>query len=174
MLDLPHEAAGRAIVGRVAGARHWPKVQKRSRSTARPGGEPISHTYGRCHARSFVLMVAARDNVHMTSAEEITIRRAQDSDTEALRRLAALDSARVPAGDVLVAEVDGELRAALGVRGRHVVADPFHPSAGLVELLSARAASVRASTLTRGDRVRARLELWAHLWRGASAAHPTA
>jgi hypothetical protein len=112
-------------------------------------------------------MATPRDNVPMTSADDIIIRRAQDSDSEALRRLAALDSARVPAGDVLVAEVDGELRAALGVRDREVVADPFHPSAGLVELLAARAASVRASTLTRGDRVRARLELWAHLSRGA-------
>jgi hypothetical protein len=119
-------------------------------------------------------MMWKRQNVPMTSAEDITIRRAQDSDSEALRRLAALDSARVPAGDVLVAEVDGQLRAALGVRGREVVADPFHLSAGLVELLVARAASVRAATLTRGDRVRARLELWAHLWRGASSAHPTA
>ena len=119
-------------------------------------------------------MTAARHTVSMTSAEEITIRRAHDSDSEALRRLAALDSTPVPAGDVLVAEVDGELRAALGVRGREVVADPFHPSADLVELLVARAASVRASALTRGDRVRARLQLWAHLWRGASAAHPTA
>jgi hypothetical protein len=138
------------------------------------GSLPISHTYGSCEARSFVLMVGARDNVPMTSADNIIIRRAQDSDSEALRRLAALDSARVPAGDVLVAEVDGELRAALGVPGREVVADPFHPSAGLVELLAARAASVHASTLTRGDRVRARLELWAHLSRGASSAHPTA
>jgi len=110
----------------------------------------------------------------MTSADDIIIRRAQQSDSEALRRLAALDSGRVPAGVVLLAEVDGELRAALGVRGREVVADPFHPTAGLIELLAARATSVRAATLTRGDRMRARLELWAHLWRGASSAHPTA
>ena len=27
MLDLPHEAAGRSIVGRAPGAHHWPKVQ---------------------------------------------------------------------------------------------------------------------------------------------------
>lgn len=119
-------------------------------------------------------MGSARHTGSMTSADHIIIRRAQQSDDEALRRLAALDSARVPAGDVLLAEVDGELRAALGVRGREVVADPFHATAGLVELLAARAASVRASTLTRGDRVRARLELWAQLWRGASSAHPTA
>lgn len=119
-------------------------------------------------------MAAARHNVPMTSADDIIIRTAHESDSEALRRLAALDSARVPAGDVLVAEVDGELRAALGVRGREVVADPFHPTAGLVELLAARATSVRAATLTRGDRARARLELWADMWRGASSAHPTA
>jgi hypothetical protein len=119
-------------------------------------------------------MALTRHTVSMTSADDIIIRTAHESDGEALRRLAALDSSSVPAGDVLVAEVDGELRAALGVRGRQVVADPFHPTAGLVELLAARAASVRAARLTRADRARARLELWAHLWRGASSAHPTA
>jgi hypothetical protein len=110
----------------------------------------------------------------MTSADDITIRRAQASDDEALRRLAALDSRRIPTDELLVAEVDGELRAALGLVHREYVADPFHPSAGLVELLAARAASAREATLSRRERVQARLELWSHLWRGASSAHPTA
>jgi hypothetical protein len=112
--------------------------------------------------------------VPMISADDITIRRAQASDDEALRRLAALDSGRIPRDELLVAEVDGQLRAALGIAHREVVADPFHPTAGLVELLAARAASVREATLSRRERVQARLELWSHLWRGASTAHPTA
>ena len=115
-----------------------------------------------------------RHHVLMTSADDITIRRAQASDDEALRRLAALDSGHVPGGELLVAEVNGQLRAAFGIKRREFVADPFHPSAGLVELLAARAASVREASLTRRERVQARLDLWSHLWRGASSAHPTA
>ena len=53
----------------------------------------------------------------------------------ALIRLAALDSAEVPAGPVMLAEVAGEVRAAVSLSDRTVIADPFHPTAPLVELL---------------------------------------
>ncbi len=69
----------------------------------------------------------------------IAIRRAQDRDRRKIERLAALDSSVAPSGTVLVAEVDGEPWAALGVDDGHVVADPFRRSAGVVELLQARA-----------------------------------
>jgi hypothetical protein len=69
----------------------------------------------------------------MTTA--FTIRRADLADLAALDRLAALDSGTAPSGDVLVAEVAGELWAALEIDSGHVIADPFRPSGELVELL---------------------------------------
>ena len=76
------------------------------------------------------------------SQPTIAIRTATPSDGPALTRLAALDSAPVPFGPVLIAEVDGEPRAALSLRDRAVIADPFARTAELVELLEVRAASV--------------------------------
>jgi hypothetical protein len=69
----------------------------------------------------------------------VTIRPAREADDTALSRLATLDSATVPAGPVLVAEIDGELVAALGVHSGAVVADPFVPTSEVVELLATRA-----------------------------------
>jgi hypothetical protein len=65
----------------------------------------------------------------------LTIRPADLADLAALDRLAALDSAPAPAGDVLVAEVGGELWAAVDVDSGAAIADPFRPSADVVELL---------------------------------------
>jgi hypothetical protein len=69
----------------------------------------------------------------------LTIRLAGPEDAGALALLAALDSSRVPAGPLLLAEVDGDLWAAVAVHGGHAIADPFRPSGPLVELLQARA-----------------------------------
>ena len=69
----------------------------------------------------------------------LTIRRATDSDAFALRRLAAIDSASPPTGDVLLAEMGSELWAAVSVDTGAAIADPFRPSADLVELLRFRA-----------------------------------
>ena len=76
------------------------------------------------------------------SRTDIVIRRADASDTRALRRLAALDSAPAPlAGpDVLLAEVAGEIVAAYDNESARAVADPFLPTAGLVDLLRLRSA----------------------------------
>jgi hypothetical protein len=65
----------------------------------------------------------------------LTIRRADASDASALFRLAALDSAAPPTGDHLLAEVAGELWAAVEIDSGHAIADPFRPSAELVDLL---------------------------------------
>jgi hypothetical protein len=59
-------------------------------------------------------------------------------------RLAALDSAELLEQPALVAEVDGELRAALSLRDGAVIADPFHRTEALVDLLLARAAQLAA------------------------------
>jgi hypothetical protein len=77
----------------------------------------------------------------MTTA--LTIRRADLADLAALDRLAVLDSASAPTGDVLVAEVAGELWAALEIDSGRVIADPFRPSGELVELLRLHARGPR-------------------------------
>ena len=69
----------------------------------------------------------------------LTIRRATSADAFSLRRLAAIDSASPPTGDVLLAEMGDELWAAVSIDTGAAVADPFKPSADLVELLRFRA-----------------------------------
>ena len=73
----------------------------------------------------------------------VVIRIATPADRDDLRRLAALDSARVPEGTLLLAQADGHIRAAYSVDEDRAIADPFVASAGLVELLRARAALLR-------------------------------
>jgi hypothetical protein len=69
----------------------------------------------------------------------LVLRPATSADSRELERLAALDSARPLAGDVLLAYAGGEVRAALSLDSGRAVADPFWPSADLVELLRAAA-----------------------------------
>jgi hypothetical protein len=75
---------------------------------------------------------------------QLTLRLATLADAGALARLADLDSARLPDGALLVAEVDGQLLAALSLGGGSLVADPFVPTAQLAPLLRARAAQLAA------------------------------
>jgi hypothetical protein len=75
----------------------------------------------------------------LTTAPSVLIRAARGSDGPALRRLAALDSADVPAGRVLVAETDGDLLAAFDQESGAHIADPFRPTADVVALLKLRA-----------------------------------
>jgi hypothetical protein len=76
----------------------------------------------------------------MSHRDTIIIRSSTDHDAPALARLAVLDSASVPGGRSLVAEVDGSMRAALPLDGGAAVADPFAETAHLLELLRAPAA----------------------------------
>src|SRR5688572_22794764 len=72
-------------------------------------------------------------------SEALTIRMAVPADAEALRRLAQLDSAPTPArAPMLTAEVAGELRAAVPLYGGRAIADPFHRTAELVDLVAER------------------------------------
>jgi hypothetical protein len=73
----------------------------------------------------------------------VVIREATEADRAALARLAERDSSTVPAGQVLVAESGGEIRAAIEVEGDIAVADPFRPTAELLDLLRARASQIR-------------------------------
>jgi hypothetical protein len=75
----------------------------------------------------------------ITEIEPISIRIAGDRDRAQLVRLAQRDSTALPDGPVLVAEVDGVIRAAVAIEGGATVADPFHRTAELVSLLRARA-----------------------------------
>jgi hypothetical protein len=86
----------------------------------------------------------------------LTIRRATAADDFAVRRLASLDSAFPPTGDVLLAEMGDELWAAVSLDTGHAVADPFRPSGDVVDLLRFRAERMTAETAPRG-RVLARV-----------------
>ena len=66
--------------------------------------------------------------------KNFTIRLATDTDLERINRLAELDSKRPPHGDVVVAEVNGRLLAAMGMDGT-VVADPFERTGAAVRVL---------------------------------------
>lgn len=92
---------------------------------------------------------------HDRQSEELAIRLARAEDASSLSRLGQLDVgtryglrlaalARCPEhGELLVAETDGALVAALDLRHDRVVADPFRPSRTARELLDLRAQQLR-------------------------------
>jgi hypothetical protein len=73
-------------------------------------------------------------------AHGVLLRAARADDALHLDRLARLDSRTPLRGDVLVAEEDGVLRAALSLDGGRAVADPFARTEHLVALLREHAA----------------------------------
>lgn len=85
----------------------------------------------------------------------VVIRRADPGDARRLHRLAQLDSQRVAPGELLVAEADGELLAAVAIDVDWSIADPFQRTAALVELLRLRAQQLRRD----GGHARGRLRL---------------
>ena len=98
----------------------------------------------------------ARSTPAVADGERLVLRPAQAEDEAALARLARLDSARRPTGDMLVAEVGGQIVAAVPFGGGRAIADPFRPTADIVELLQARA-ELLAPTARRAPRTRLRL-----------------
>jgi hypothetical protein len=124
-------------------------------------GRGIARTFADAGARviakpplpRLVTLNRAQRRVPLSPPEEaITIRSAFPDDALALGRLATLDSRPLPAQPILLAEVDGQLRAALSVVDGAVIADPFHRSAPLVELLAARAFQLPAASAKRPRR----------------------
>lgn len=89
----------------------------------------------------------------------VTIRPGYADDHLALVRLAALDSAAIPAAPLLVAELDGELSAALSLADGASIADPFRPTADIVALLRAHAAAATRTPRTRRRALQPRLSL---------------
>jgi hypothetical protein len=74
---------------------------------------------------------------------DVVIRRATSSDGPALAALAALDSAPLPLGPALVAEVGGAPVAVLPLDGGRAFGDPFERTNELVALLQLRATQIR-------------------------------
>src|SRR3954447_861899 len=110
----------------------------------------ISRRYQWNAGMSFVLMACACQHRRMPFAPQVpvpestlVIRVATRADDADLRRLAALDSARPLAGRIIVAQSDGRIDAALSLEDGRTIADPFRPTAGLVDVLRARAARLR-------------------------------
>ena len=89
--------------------------------------------------RSARHMNSTREDTHMHATESIAIRRATNADRVTVERLAALDSAETPSGEILIAEVGDEPQAAIQVATGATIADPFRRTADLVELLRLRA-----------------------------------
>lgn len=73
----------------------------------------------------------------------LTVRTATPRDSDAVRLLAALEGVSMPTGEVLVAQVGGDVVAALPLGGGRPIADPFRPSAEFVEVLEVRARQLR-------------------------------
>ncbi|MCW3017429.1 MAG: hypothetical protein JWO02_4521 [Solirubrobacterales bacterium] len=86
----------------------------------------------------------------------VALRPATQDDAAAVRRVASLDSATVPVGPLLLGIIDGEVSAAVSLTTGAVVADPFKPTANVVELLVLRAARLRDAGRSQGLVQRAR------------------
>jgi hypothetical protein len=65
----------------------------------------------------------------------LTLRLAESSDADELRRLAERDSTPLPPGPHLVAVREGVLEAAISLESGAIVADPFRRTAETCELL---------------------------------------
>ena len=83
-------------------------------------------------------------------SSEVTVRTADPHDGVILARLATLDSAPMPVGPTLLAEIDGEAVAAFPLAGGAPVADPFRRTAAAIELLELRAAQIRGDRTSTG------------------------
>jgi len=97
-------------------------------------------------------MSEIRDNRKQSSIDAVTIRHAGADDESALRRLADLDSTRVPDGPILMAEISGEPVAAISVVSGESFADPFVLTLELRRLLELRASQLHLSSTEEPDR----------------------
>ena len=97
--------------------------------------------------RTTAVSPAAADRVrrvpHVARGAVISIHLVESGQSAALKRLAQLAEGPAPSGRALVAEVDGELWAALPLVSGKMLVDPFRPSSEVQQLLSLRAAQLR-------------------------------
>jgi hypothetical protein len=75
----------------------------------------------------------------MNATPDISIRSADPPDYSSLWQLAALDDRPLPRGPFVVAEVGGEIIAAVSLDTGAAIADPFRRTAQAVALLQLRA-----------------------------------
>lgn len=75
-------------------------------------------------------------------SEAVALRLCRVADDETLERLAILEGRPAPAGRYVVAEVDGEVVAAVSLASGSVLADPFRPTGHLLPLLELRASQL--------------------------------
>ena len=118
----------------------------------------VVHTFNR--DASPVVPPAVGSTRRRRRTDRVAIRAARPADAAALSNLARIDSAPLAAerlsslaadpaaGTVLVADLDGHLVAALDVDRDSAVADPFEPTASLVEMLRVRARQLAKSGAT--------------------------
>jgi hypothetical protein len=85
------------------------------------------------------------DGIATLEPEAITIRPLREQDVAAVERLAELEERRVPAGKLLLADVEGTIEAAVSIESGEAIANPFAPSAAIVSLLELRADQLRAA-----------------------------
>jgi len=83
-----------------------------------------------------------RQESEMQRMAGVTIRRLGAADLPAVVRLVQLDSAEVPKGELLGAEVEGKLVAVAPIEGGRTVADPFSRTSELRALLELRVAQL--------------------------------
>ena len=104
--------------------------------------------------------LASRPSLASAAERSVTLRFGSPADEKGIARLAELDSWRPPPHPVLLAEVDGQLLAALALSDGSVVANPFHRTADLIDLLRARARQFDGSHRRRRS---FRLPTWSRL-----------
>jgi hypothetical protein len=92
--------------------------------------------------------------VRTEAAPAVTLRDAAGDDLRGLERLAQLDSAPLPAAPIVIAEVGDEMRAAYSLSEQRAIADPFHRTAELVELLRLHARQVNGNAKRKRRRPR--------------------
>jgi len=86
--------------------------------------------------------------------KRLTVRLAEPEDDGVLRRLASLDSSRLPAGPLLVGEISGGIQAAVPVMGGRGIANPFVRTAELMTLLELRATQLREQGIGEVEKAR--------------------
>ena len=92
----------------------------------------------------------SQSNIFSMTTSSITIRPAYADDQLAIQRLAELDSRLTPPpSPLLVAEVDGELRAALSLSDGTAIADPFVLTATTIALMRQHAKELVPASASR-------------------------
>jgi len=98
---------------------------------------------------------AARPRRHgADNGDKLTLRLSEPRDVNAIVRLARLDDKPIPMHRMLVAELAGQIVAALPLGGGPVLVDPFRHTKNVVELLKLRAEQLGGGRKSRWRRRR--------------------